>query len=398
MDTYFQQMVDTSKSCDMKKMLTIAALVIPFISKGQTILRFRTGIASYTMSDLKSIQQSQQSSFQVPAKTLSSFPNYYYYGVGVDNVGRNFVTGLHLNFGSTGGRVYYSDYSGVVGSDQRLTYTDLSGMFGYFFGRSDSKFRIGLSLNTGILLGNTTIHDYLNVTGYANNYDYSYAYKNFNFFIQPNLNLQYNLGPLVLGTSVGYNLNAINSKLSNDGGQLPYKADFSGLRANVSLGLALTKNETDESQLMPDISIGYGLDHGGIGANILFHPSKNVGLFTGLGYAFAGVGVNGGFKFTFDSKNGSKNFFVTAMYGYNTAVYVSNQTSLNAFFYGPSFGFGFDRLNQKGNVKYSYQLIIPIRGSDATNYVNYLKASGVSFSNFLSPVLISFGRRINFRK
>lgn len=379
----------------MKKVLAAIAVIVPLIGKSQTILRFRAGIASYAMSDLKTIQQNELVNYQVPYKTLSSFPNYYYYGLGVDNIGSNFMTGLQLNFGSTGGRVYYSDYSGVVGSDQRLFYSELSGAFGYFLGNANSKFRIGFSVNMGVLSGSTTINNYLDIAGYPNNYNVSYTYRNFNFFIQPNLNLQYSLGPLVLGTSAGYNLNAIKSRLG-EGGQIPYRADFSGLRTNVSLGIALRKNEGHDRQAEPDFAIGYGLDYGGIGANIMVHPLKNVGVFTGIGYALAGVGLNGGLKFNFDSKSNTKKFFATAMYGYTTAVFVSNNTSLNALFYSPSFGFGYDRLNDKGKTKYSLQVIVPIRASNATNYINSLKASGVAFSNFLSPVLFSIGRRINF--
>jgi hypothetical protein len=396
MATYFQGTVATLKSCDMRRIYAIFILALPLLSNGQTTLSFRTGVASYAMADLKSLQQSQLSTVQVPAKIMSSFPSYYYFGLGLDNISRNLLSGLQLNFGSTGGRIYYSDYSGTFGSDQRLSYTSLSGVIGYFSGTPVSKFRIGVNLNLGVLMFTNATASYLNVNNYPSNYYVSSSSKGFNLFIQPNVSLQYSLGPFMFGTSAGYNVNAVNSNVYGGGMTAPYKADFSGLRANASVGIVVGKDKSEGSQERSDISagFGFGLDYGGIGASLLIYPIENVGVFTGVGYAIAGTGVNGGLKFRFNSNNASRKFFATAMYGYNTAVYVSNQTSLNRLFYGPSIGVGMDRSGKNGNTIYSFQLIVPFRGDEESNYINSLKASGVTFSNFLSPVLISFGRRI----
>jgi hypothetical protein len=71
--------------------------------------------------------------------------------------------------------------------------------------------------------------------------------------------------------------------------------------------------------------LGFGLDYGGIGANVTVYPQKNIGLFAGVGYAFAGLGYNAGVKLRLTPKKRFTPFF-TAMYGYNTAVIVSNNS------------------------------------------------------------------------
>lgn len=42
------------------------------------------------------------------------------------------------------------------------------------------------------------------------------------------------------------------------------------------------------------LGIGVGLDCGGVGVNLLVYPQENIGIFGGIGYAFAGLGLNGG--------------------------------------------------------------------------------------------------------
>lgn len=137
------------------------------------------------------------------------------------------------------------------------------------------------------------------------------------------------------------------------------------------------------------IGLGLGFDYGGIGANLLAYPQKNIGLFFGAGYAFAGVGYNGGMKFRFATKSRVHPYLI-GMYGYNAAISVSNYTNYNKFFYGPTFGFGIDMHSRRSGY-WSLALMVPVRGSEVDNYINSLKASGVSFSNSLSPVGFSIG-------
>ncbi len=145
------------------------------------------------------------------------------------------------------------------------------------------------------------------------------------------------------------------------------------------------------------IGLGVGLDHGGIGGNILFYPSKSIGLFGGLGYAIAGPGFNAGAKLRLVSKKPTSilNPYVLAMYGYNAVIFVTNATEYNKFFYGPTFGIGLDfRTNSMRRGYWYAALLVPIRSSEVDNYITDLKNNhGIEFKNELFPLGISFGYR-----
>lgn len=153
----------------------------------------------------------------------------------------------------------------------------------------------------------------------------------------------------------------------------------------LGTGSCLAQTETT-------FGVGLGLDYGGIGGNLSVYPSKNFGLFAGAGYALAGVGFNGGLKYRF-LPDASASPFIMGMYGYTTAIQVSNAEDLNKFFYGPSFGIGIDSRGRGGKRGYwSLALVVPVRGSDVDNYIAYLRTRGVSISS-PSPVAFSIGYR-----
>jgi len=146
------------------------------------------------------------------------------------------------------------------------------------------------------------------------------------------------------------------------------------------------------------LGIGMGFDHGGFGGNILVYPLENIGIFAGSGYALAGLGVNVGAKLRFLSKKPNTKIcpFIMGMYGYNSAIAVTDAEELNKLFYGPSLAFGFD--SKKKPYKSGYwtiALTIPIRGSEVGDYMDDLEENhGVEFKNDLLPIGFSFGYRI----
>lgn len=146
------------------------------------------------------------------------------------------------------------------------------------------------------------------------------------------------------------------------------------------------------------LGIGMGMDYGGIGLNTTLYPTKNLGLFAGAGYNFAGLGFNGGLKLRLIQKDKPNVAvpYAMAMYGYNAVIAVTNKTDLNKVFHGPTFGFGLDtgpKLSKKGY--WSFALTIPIRSSEVDEYIDELESShGVEFKNKLTPVGFSIGYRL----
>jgi len=78
------------------------------------------------------------------------------------------------------------------------------------------------------------------------------------------------------------------------------------------------------------IGVGFGQDFGGVGIGILHYGIyKYVGIFGGLGYTPAGVGMSAGLKVRLVSPKYNVNPFVSGMYGYTTALSVSNDTQFS---------------------------------------------------------------------
>jgi hypothetical protein len=157
----------------------------------------------------------------------------------------------------------------------------------------------------------------------------------------------------------------------------------------------VVKKKTSSSPENITLGIGLGLDFGGIGGNITIYPQRNIGLFAGIGYAYAGLGYNFGAKLRYIKKDKLKTItpYLLGMYGYNAAINVENAESLNKLFYGPSFGIGMDcRLDPRDNIYASLALLIPVRDSEVNEYIEYLEdEQGALMKNKLYPVGISLG-------
>ena len=152
-------------------------------------------------------------------------------------------------------------------------------------------------------------------------------------------------------------------------------------------------DDTDVASL----GIGIGQDLGGWGGNLIYYPQRNIGIFGGLGYAFAGVGFNGGIKIRAVSKKSKEKAipFLVGMYGYNTAIVIRNAAAYSMLFYGPTFGLGFDyRVRPESSGYFSFGLLFPLRDSKVAKYMTELKAKGVKFENELLPVTLSVSYKI----
>jgi len=146
-----------------------------------------------------------------------------------------------------------------------------------------------------------------------------------------------------------------------------------------------------------NIGLGLGLDYGVLGFNLLYYPQRNIGLFGGLGYAFAGTGFNVGAKLRIVSKN---SLVYTApysliMYGYNASVIIINAPELSKIYYGPTLGFGLDfKLKTSSKNYITLAILIPIRSPEVQEYIDHLKkAYGIEFKNGLPPIAFSIGYR-----
>jgi hypothetical protein len=136
---------------------------------------------------------------------------------------------------------------------------------------------------------------------------------------------------------------------------------------------------------------GLGLDYGGLGCKVEYLPIKYVGVFGGIGYNFAGIGLNAGasFKALPDCKITPT---VIGMYGYNSVIVVSGASLYNKTYFGPTAGIGGElKLGRKNNKLYA-AILYPFRNEKFDDDYEALKANPtVSITQDKSPVTFSIG-------
>ena len=369
---------------------------------GQFIFSVNAGYGSYNMGDMKSLQAQIASSYPVSPQLNPSFPSYWFYELDTRWLfQRKFFFGVNLATGSTGGRVYYSDYSGDIGSDQLLSFKTFQFTFGFQKQVLDKYLTVEGDVKPGITFTNLTLNSY-------NSFDLSSKttseFRSQNLTLQPTIGLSSRIGFFGIHGFAAYNLtvaagalhaasNANSLKLnSNEDAH----ADWSGLRVGGGVSFYINdaqkiKDDDDPTPWTTAFGLGVGFDYGGFGMNVLTYPRDYVGIFGSLGYALAGVGYNAGFKIRTKPITSSElNVFFIGMYGYNAAIAVTDKNNFSKIFYGPTIGTGID-FGRGTHGNWSLALLIPIRSDDVDQYMNQLRANGFNITSPLIPIAISAG-------
>ena len=161
-------------------------------------------------------------------------------------------------------------------------------------------------------------------------------------------------------------------------------------------------DSSKQNYILDTKSIGFGIgqDYGGFGVNILLYPMREIGVFGGLGYTFAGIGYNVGLKIRFNKvpMHSPTSFYILGMYGYNTLIKTDSKQKeftlknhANAYkqFYGPTLGIGCDiRFSETYKSFLSVSLLIPIRSSEIDTYI---KDNNITLNREVLPISVSLG-------
>jgi len=214
---------------------------------GQLKVTLSTGYGTYTMGDMKSLQEELQEGYPVDAKITESFPGYAYYDLSVTKqTGERFVIGGYFTYGSTGGRIHYEDYSGEVSSNQLVRYYSLGFPLGIMI--SDdldaNAWNFQLDFKPHFTMGELLL-EFSSRIGSQRDAG-SYEFRSFNFGIEPGFTAERRIGDKWgIDLFAGYNLTVVQGKLffnETEGAYLQNEQnqaiglDFSGLR--VMLGLS----------------------------------------------------------------------------------------------------------------------------------------------------------------
>jgi hypothetical protein len=228
-------------------LLTLFTFVLSTV-QAQTQISFLAGYGTYSMNELKTFQKELQSQFPVEAKITDAFPGYLYYELtATTRLKSYFFCGISVSYGSTGGRIYYADYSGSMYADQRARYLTIGIPFGWNVPVQENKLKLIFQIKPAVYFGNLDV----SIVSHLENQipeNEEFKFSSTNIGLQPSVQMDRRFGPLWLGIQMGYNVNVQSSNLffkenkdyyllNNKGDKI--HANWSGLRFGVSLSYPL---------------------------------------------------------------------------------------------------------------------------------------------------------------
>lgn len=225
----------------MMRNFYLVILLLPIQSYGQKMISASIGYGTYRMNDMTNFQQELAPIFPIEGKTTLAFPGYWFYDISYKQIiSDKFLIGGGAGYGSTAGRISYSDYSGSINYDQLLTFYSFPLHFGQRIKLPNEKIILTADLQPGLTHTNLTLLFQEQIGSLSQNE--SYKFTSLNLYIQPSLGFVYKLNRIGLNAQLGYQLDIGPGKLKysedvflRDSDENPVVANWSGLRASVGV-------------------------------------------------------------------------------------------------------------------------------------------------------------------
>lgn len=231
----------------MKKIIYILLLLwlLPFVSASKGIkIQLRGGIGTYSMNDLKSIDNLVINQIHLPLHQTDNFPAYWFNkGVLFFEVNEHFRLGPIYGFNSTGSRYSLADYSGRFYYDNMVQSHSIGLSFCY---SRPTAFNLnwGVYLDGGMSLSKIQLTQHLELTEVENQQTEKNSAKETGYFIEPGFQVSYPYKRLEPGFHIGYQIPLSNSGLketdSNDFFHLPNGDKASCGWDGIRLGISMT--------------------------------------------------------------------------------------------------------------------------------------------------------------
>jgi len=228
----------------MKIFFFCILLLLCFINKQVCAqeIGLSVGYGTYSMQDLKLLNKEMTKQQQdVKLQTTSNFPGFAIFSLyTLLPVTNSFQLGGNFCLSSTGSRLAYSDYSGSLHVDQKLSGISLC-ITPSFFLMHQEKNQLWLDCRIGSILTAHSLEQSVDLNGTR---DASvYEFRSVNIFVEPGCRYGRTLGtsPFRISFRVAYNLNAVKGKLvftENNNAYLQVNggiahADWSGIRTEM---------------------------------------------------------------------------------------------------------------------------------------------------------------------
>jgi hypothetical protein len=192
------------------------------------------------MTGLKDFQKDLKGQYLVDVQILESFPSFFYYSLNVDyNITDQIYLGVSGNYGSTVGRIHYSDYSGEVLADQLVRYFSIGLPFAYLL-NPDSKIICQIGAAGMFYFGRVNLR-FKNRIGNQIESD-EFPLKSTNLSVIPSFAVTRRSKHIGVSLQTSYNLDLFKGKLFFDDGnhlvsssEAEVNTNFTGYRLSLIL-------------------------------------------------------------------------------------------------------------------------------------------------------------------
>jgi hypothetical protein len=232
-------------TCIVIILLLCASLQLP---AQKVELMFTTGMATYSMRDLKKMNDDLQAQIPFSTSVTDNFPMTFQFGghfaVQLSN---NYKIGILYAYNSTGSRLTSSDYSGSYYFDNIVTGHTI-GMLNGFRVYSHEAFRIDFQANIGVVASILKMNEALNVADTS--MSASSHFTATGIFLEPRFEGSYQWKHLKVGAYLGYLVNPMGKITDDDGQKSSATINWSGLRFGIEIGIT---SGTVKPRKTPDV-------------------------------------------------------------------------------------------------------------------------------------------------
>ncbi len=207
-----------------------------FLQAQKAELMFYTGVASYSMHDLKELNSDLQSQLPFNSKVTSDFPvTWQLGGQFAVQVSKKYKIGILYAYNSTGSRITSSDYSGSYYYDNIVTGHSI-GMLNGFPVYDHNAFKIAFNANIGMVLSILKLKEELNVSDTT--ISTAVQYSALGIFLEPRFEFSYQWKHLKGAILAGYFVNPMGRIQNNLGEKSTSTISWSGFRFGFVLGIS----------------------------------------------------------------------------------------------------------------------------------------------------------------
>ncbi len=230
----------------MKKILQISLLLVLIsirVDSQQFMIGLNPGTGTYSMSDLKNLNEFTMKNLPFDTRTVADFPPFINYGASFLIRAGRVSTGITYTFLSSGSRVSGKDFSGEYRFDMLIN-SNASGIYTSIDLLQKGRFLYSFYTVSGTMFSNLETNEFLRVQEMTFQ-DKKLKFRSFNLFAETGFKITYPFKFFDLGMNAGYAFQYYSREfrykenkdmfLANPDSGKSLKPGWNGVRAGLSV-------------------------------------------------------------------------------------------------------------------------------------------------------------------